>query len=310
MKISVLLPVYNEGPYIEQCIQSVLAQDGVDFEICISDNASTDDTWDIIQWYKSSDSRIVAIRQSIMIHPWDNLNAALQLASGGYVFWLGGDDFVLPHMFSDIASLLRGQLKPSLVCVRMHYFSDIDGRVLTTVPPVNFEGHINGSIDGLLRFFLHNINHDQLIIGFFSRVHFVRVMKLFSHYALEPLGMWAFFALALSATGGDVRARIPERVYYMKRNNKVLRQDSSYHRSEAMLAKRSALRGYFAKVKGSFENIISLYKSNLLSFRQALFMAFAFRYHDPYGLWGTGPIIDPFYRVIAKVIRRFSRNQE
>ena len=52
--ISVLLPVYNEEKYIKKSIESILAQTFVDFEIIVINDASTDNSSDIIKSFKDS----------------------------------------------------------------------------------------------------------------------------------------------------------------------------------------------------------------------------------------------------------------
>ena len=44
MKISIIIPVYNEEIYVRECIESLLKQTGFDFEIIVIDDASTDNT--------------------------------------------------------------------------------------------------------------------------------------------------------------------------------------------------------------------------------------------------------------------------
>ncbi len=61
-KVSVCTPVYNGGKFLDQCIKGVLNQRFGDFEYIIVDNASTDNTAEIIERYRSTDSRIKVFR--------------------------------------------------------------------------------------------------------------------------------------------------------------------------------------------------------------------------------------------------------
>ena len=61
MKFSVLLPTRNGGPYIENCILSILEQGYDDMELVISDNANTDKTPEIIRQFVG-DSRVKTMR--------------------------------------------------------------------------------------------------------------------------------------------------------------------------------------------------------------------------------------------------------
>ncbi|NNE33800.1 MAG: glycosyltransferase family 2 protein, partial [Rhodothermales bacterium] len=62
-KISVGVPVYNGENYLEEAVNSVLAQTFPDFEVIISDNASDDRTEEICRGFEARDSRIRYIRR-------------------------------------------------------------------------------------------------------------------------------------------------------------------------------------------------------------------------------------------------------
>ena len=95
MKVSVCIPTYNSAAYLAECIQSVLAQRDVDFEIVISDNASDDSTWDIINSF--SDPRIRASRCAKNEGMAANFNRVLQQAHGEYVKVLCSNDVLDPN---------------------------------------------------------------------------------------------------------------------------------------------------------------------------------------------------------------------
>jgi len=91
-RLSVGLPVYNGEKYLDQSIESVLGQTYEDFELIISDNASTDRTADICRRYAKQDSRICYIRQTRNIGLSPNHNFVLQQSRGEYFKWAAADD--------------------------------------------------------------------------------------------------------------------------------------------------------------------------------------------------------------------------
>jgi glycosyltransferase involved in cell wall biosynthesis len=91
-RLSVGLPVYNGEKYIDQSIESLLGQSFEDFELIISDNASTDSTADICRRYGKQDSRIRYIRQPRNVGLSPNHNAVLQHSRGEYFKWAASDD--------------------------------------------------------------------------------------------------------------------------------------------------------------------------------------------------------------------------
>lgn len=96
MKISVIMPVFNEEKYISKAIESVLGQSLEDFELIIVNDGSTDDTLNIINGFE--DSRIILINQSRQ-GPGAARNKALEIASGEYIMFLDGDDFFCQDAF-------------------------------------------------------------------------------------------------------------------------------------------------------------------------------------------------------------------
>jgi Glycosyl transferase family 2 len=91
-RLSVGLPVYNGEKYLDQSIESVLGQTYEDFELIISDNASTDSTADICRRYAKQDPRIRYIRQARNIGLSPNHNFVLQQSRGMYFKWAAADD--------------------------------------------------------------------------------------------------------------------------------------------------------------------------------------------------------------------------
>ena len=91
-RISVGMPVYNGEAYIEIAIQSVLDQSFGDFELLISDNASTDRTEEICRDFAAQDPRIVYSRNEENIGAAPNYNRLVDVASADYFRWSNADD--------------------------------------------------------------------------------------------------------------------------------------------------------------------------------------------------------------------------
>ena len=96
MKLSIGLPVHNGEKFIRKCLDSLLAQTFENFEIIISDNASTDDTQKICQEYSKKDKRIQYIQQENNIGLLPNFNFVLEQAKNEFFMWIGVHDFILP----------------------------------------------------------------------------------------------------------------------------------------------------------------------------------------------------------------------
>lgn len=126
-RLSVVMAVRNGAPYLRQAIESVLEQSYRDFEFLIVDDASTDDTVDIVRAY--SDSRIHLIRNDTNLGPFAAANVALERARGTYLARMDGDDVSLPNRFARQVEALDAA--PDVVLVSSEYdVIDGNGRVL------------------------------------------------------------------------------------------------------------------------------------------------------------------------------------
>jgi glycosyltransferase involved in cell wall biosynthesis len=99
-KVSVGLPVYNGAAYLAETIDALLAQTYEDFELLISDNASTDATQDICRGYAARDARIHYERQEQNQGPPWNFNRVFQMATGDYFKWAAHDDLCAPTLLT------------------------------------------------------------------------------------------------------------------------------------------------------------------------------------------------------------------
>jgi glycosyltransferase involved in cell wall biosynthesis len=91
-RLSVGLPVYNSSAYVTESIEAILGQTFGDFELIISDNASTDDTGDICRSYLKQDSRVRYFRQPWNVGLAPNHNFCVEQASADLFKWASGDD--------------------------------------------------------------------------------------------------------------------------------------------------------------------------------------------------------------------------
>ncbi len=91
-KVSIGMPVYNGAAYICKALDSLLAQSFDDFDLIISDNASTDETQAICQAYAKKDARIRYVRQEKNMGPIGNFDFVLNQSQGEYFMWAAHDD--------------------------------------------------------------------------------------------------------------------------------------------------------------------------------------------------------------------------
>jgi glycosyltransferase involved in cell wall biosynthesis len=95
-RVSIGLPVFNGENYLEEAIRSLVGQTFKDFELIISDNASTDRTADICRKYAAADRRISYTRQETNIGGGQNANFTISRATGEFFKLASHDDVCAP----------------------------------------------------------------------------------------------------------------------------------------------------------------------------------------------------------------------
>lgn len=132
-KISVVVPVYNVEPYIEKCIDSILAQTYRNMEVLLIDDGSTDNCGKICDKYAKLDSRVI-------VHHKENeglseaRNVGVRLASGTYIAFVDSDDYIEPDMLAVMHQRLQQDKSDLAIC--NFVCVDTDG---VLVPELNSE---------------------------------------------------------------------------------------------------------------------------------------------------------------------------
>ncbi|PZD74199.1 Putative glycosyltransferase EpsE [Acaryochloris thomasi RCC1774] len=131
-KISVLMGVYNGSCYLRESVSSILNQTFSNFEFVIIDDASNDNTWDILTSLSKQDERIKLIRNKQNIGLTRSLNKGLVIAQGELIARQDADDISLPIRFEKQVQFL--DQRPSAVLVSGCYeYIDAEGISFKTV---------------------------------------------------------------------------------------------------------------------------------------------------------------------------------
>lgn len=141
MLVSVIMPTYNCGKYIEQSIQSVISQTVSDWEIQLVDDCSTDQTTEVLKPYLEQYPRIHYYQLSHNCGPAMARTEALRRASGKYIAFLDSDDlWISDKLEKQIAFMERTGAKFSCTAYKQ---MDADGNNLRTVmvPPLKTNYH-------------------------------------------------------------------------------------------------------------------------------------------------------------------------
>ena len=95
-KVSVGMPAYNSARWIDSSIRSILEQSFTDLELIISDNASTDGTYELCMQFAKQDPRIRVLRNERNVGANRNYLAVLSAARGEYFKWAASSDLCAP----------------------------------------------------------------------------------------------------------------------------------------------------------------------------------------------------------------------
>lgn len=105
--VSIGMPVYNGEQSIRKALDSLLSQTYTNFELIISDNASTDNTGKICRDYANKDKRIRYVRQKENVGIVRNFPFVLNEAKGRYFMWAAHDDWWAPSFISTLKTALE-----------------------------------------------------------------------------------------------------------------------------------------------------------------------------------------------------------
>lgn len=127
-KVTIMIPTYNQPQYIEQCVESAMAQDYQNLEIVISDDSTNNKTEKIINEKYSHDPRIKYFRNKIRLGRVANYHHTLyEKATGDYVLNLDGDDWLIDDSYITKAAKIL-DLDKEIVCViaQIMYFHQVE----------------------------------------------------------------------------------------------------------------------------------------------------------------------------------------
>jgi glycosyltransferase involved in cell wall biosynthesis len=121
--LSVGMPAYNSEKDIRSSLDAILSQTFSDFELIISDNASTDSTQSICEEYAAKDKRIRYVRNETNIGASGNYNAVFNCSHGKYFKWASSNDYCAPTFLEKCVEALEKNKDAVLAYPRTRLFS-------------------------------------------------------------------------------------------------------------------------------------------------------------------------------------------
>jgi O-antigen biosynthesis protein len=150
--LSIFIPTYNYGRFLGEAVESVLSQSFGGFELFVIDNASTDDTREVMQNYK--DPRLEFIVNSRNMGPYHSADLFLKRARGRYLRCLCADDVLIPGVLEEqVKALDRFRTVGLANCDMIATDERLENRRLAKYYP----GFENGQV--VTRYTLHIVNN-------------------------------------------------------------------------------------------------------------------------------------------------------
>ena len=253
-KVSIGMPAYNSEQWISVAIDSLLEQDYSDFELIISDNASTDGTGEICRDYAARDTRIRYYRKPVNVGASDNYNAVFLSARGEYFKWASSNDFCDKKFLSSCASVLEKNPDVVLCCPKTRLFSDRLDTAEECMDNLNITAEsackrmvalienlkLNNVMNGLIR---SNALRQTTLIKPYYASDVVLMAELAMHGKFVEYPEFLFYRRMDSQTATKLKdeAEVIEH-YYPARKKKMTFQTWKMHYGYLLAANRAPLR--------------------------------------------------------------------
>ena len=212
-RVSIGMPVYNGADFLPDAFDAILSQTFRDFELIISDNASTDDTEAICRAYADRDQRVRYYRNRQNLGPAENFNSVAERAEGVYFKWAAHDDVCAPTFLERCVEVLDRDPSVVLAYTDTHII-DEDGEVIrhydyklktdAAAPPMRFGSIIN----------VDHKRHTAVEIFGLIRTSALRATPLIGYYARGDSALLAQLSLL-----GRFH-KIPEPLFFNRNHTK------------------------------------------------------------------------------------------
>lgn len=259
--VSIGMPAYNvRSDFIRRALDSALSQTYSNFELIISDDASTDGTQNICKAYAKRDSRIRYIRHDNNIGPMRNFYFAFKQTQGEYFVWLADDDWWAPDFLEKLISALENNPDCG---VAMCSFAGISGEG-TARREILLEGDLD--VNGKGYYEVYQKFHRMLgryIYGLYRR----EFLEKFMSRPLPTGYSWEKIAVSEMALATHF-CSIPEILLYMD-SNKARKKNEAKQRQSLAVLRYNMIYFFFYR---TFRSLGRVMTSPVVPFRRKLFV--------------------------------------
>ncbi len=220
-RVTIGLPVYNGVKFLAGALDSWIDQDFGEFELIVSDNASTDETPEILAGYQEKDSRIRILRRETTVPAADNFNGLVEEAGAPYFTWSAHDDFREPSFLRKLVAVLDEDPDTILAYSQVNHLYDdspdgkssVKSRTYYRKDPPGHEPTGLGRAIGMIR----RSHSYGLVFGLFR----LDALKK-THLLLTPMGLVSDVGLMLEVATHGRCTCVPEILMHIRRHGGCL----------------------------------------------------------------------------------------
>lgn len=128
IKLSIIIPTYNRAEYLKKCLSRVLANNYENLEVLVCDNASEDNTSQIINSF--IDTRLKYFKNEKNIGPERNILKLLENATGDYIFFLTDDDLLNKNAIIETVKIIDEYPNVGVILSALNILDDKTGKLL------------------------------------------------------------------------------------------------------------------------------------------------------------------------------------
>lgn len=209
-KVSIGMPVFNGGPYLEAAIKSLLMQEYQDFELIIGDNCSQDYTERLVLKYMEIDPRIKYYRHSKNMGGLYNFEFVKNKAKGEYFMWAAHDDYWCSNHIKNAVKVLDdngdiGFVFPTfrLRSAHLKFYKEITWKIFKFIESDNRKNRILGYVN------LHHSSHKCNLVYSLFRLSLLN--EVYEYQNVENDGLLSTLLVA------KARGHVPRRYTFEKR---------------------------------------------------------------------------------------------
>jgi hypothetical protein len=249
--ISIGMPAFNSERTIAFALDGLLAQSFSDFELIVSDNASTDSTLAIVEDYARRDSRVVLLRQKENIGVGRNYSAVFRATRAKYFKWSSSSDWCAPGLLARCVAYLDAHPDTVVAAPRTAIFRQTPGDA------VDYEHDIAAPQSDPVARFLHVCNSIKLnnVMNGLIRSESLRGTRLIEPYPSADMVMVAHLALlgkfALLDDRMLFRRMVPETATLLMSREAALRYHFPQRTIQSQLSTWRLMGGYMQAVRGT-----------------------------------------------------------